>query len=110
MGFSSAICYRNELGKILSKLRVEYSETMKMQAERLGYSSNYISMVSTDRRPLSAEFYKSVMEHYGKQAQEYKDDLLNILFDKDIIARFHELVPEGTLDQLLYLVYGVKND
>lgn len=108
MGFASAICYRNELGKILSKLRVEYSETLKMQADRLGYSSNYLSMVSTDRRPLSAEFYKSIMEHYGKQAEEYKTELLNILFDDGIKARFQELVPGGTLEQLLYLIHGVK--
>ena len=108
MGFGSAICYRNKLGKILSKLRVEYSETLKMQAERLGYSSNYISLVSTDRRPLSVDFYKSVMEHYGRQAEVYKTDLLNILFDEGLKARFEELLPGSSLEQLLYLIYGVK--
>ena len=108
MGTSKITCYRTELGKILSKLRVEYAETQSAQAERLGYTSNYISLVSTGRRCFTVELYNSVMEHYGRQAEIYKNELLNILFKDDIKTRFYDYVPNGSIEDLLYLVYGIR--
>ena len=42
MGFSSTVCYRNEVGKILAKLRVDFGESQTRQAERLGYNASLL--------------------------------------------------------------------
>ena len=108
MGFSSTVCYRNEVGKILAKLRVDYGESQKKQADRLGFNAAYLSMVSSDKRNFSYELYKSVMEHYAPKAGEYKDELINALIKPEVRARFEETFADATLERILYVLYGEK--
>ena len=35
MGFSSTACFRNEVGKVLGKLRVDFGETVAKQSRRI---------------------------------------------------------------------------
>lgn len=108
MGFSSTVCYRNELGKILAKLRVDYGESLAKQAARLGFSTAYMSMVASDRRGFSYELYKSIMDHYAGKAAEYKRELITELIKHDVKERFIELFPEATPEHMLYVLYGEK--
>ncbi len=106
MGFSSTSCYRNKVGKILCKLRVDYGETQAKQAERLGYTQCYLSMVSTDKRKFSYDLYCKIMERYGTMAVVYKTELIKELLQKDVEERFLELFPESNPEKLLYILYG----
>lgn len=108
MGFSSTVCYRNEVGKILAKLRVDYGESLAKQAVRLGFNQSYLSMVSSDKRSFSYELYKSIMEHYSEKASVFKEELINELVKADVKERFIELYPETTPEQMLYILYGEK--
>lgn len=108
MGFASTVCYRNEVGKILAKLRVDYGESQEKQAARLGFSSSYLNMVSTDRRGFSYELYKSIIAHYAEKSSVFKEELINELIKTDVKERFTELFPNTTPEQMLYILYGEK--
>ncbi len=107
MGFASTHCYRNTVGKILAKLRVDYGESQGKQAMRLHFNQSYLSMVSSDRRNFTIELYKSIMEHYSDKAQAYKTELQAILI-KDVKDRFMEQFPDATVEQIFYVMYGVN--
>ena len=108
MGFSSTVCYRNEVGKILAKLRVDFGESQTRQAERLGYNASFLSLVSSDRRGFSYDLYKSIMEHYAPKATLYKNELQSALIKEDVKARFLEICPDATAEQMIYVLHGVK--
>ena len=101
-------CYLNDIGKVLKKLRVDFEETQKQQAARLGFDPAYLSLVSTDRRGFSIEVYKSIIEHYGNTAEAYKETLNKALVKADIRARFTETFPDATDEQMIYVLYGEK--
>ena len=105
---TTANCYLNEVGKVLKKLRVDYGENQIQQGKRLGFNPAYLSMVSTDRRGLSFDMYKSIMEHYGSAAENYKPVLKNALVKADVRMRFKETFPDATDEQIVYVMYGEK--
>ena len=108
MGFSSTVCYRNEVGKILAKLRVDFGESQTRQAERLGYNASFLSLVSSDRRGFSYDLYKSIMEHYAPKATLYKNELQAALIKENVRKRFLEVFPNATAEQMIYVLYGIK--
>lgn len=101
-------CYLNDIGKVLKKLRVDFAETQKQQAARLGFAPAYLSLVSTDRRGFSMEVYKSIIEHYGRKAEIYKETLNKALVKADIRRRFAETFPNATDKQMIYVIHGVE--
>lgn len=105
MGFSSTMCYRNEIGKILAKLRVDYGESQAKQAERLGVSMSYISMVGSGKRNFSYELYKSILEHYYS-IDKYKDSLDELVIGEERKKRFLSVFPKITNKEILYILYG----
>ncbi len=109
MAFSATGCYRNKVGKILAKLRVDYGESQGKQALRLHFNQSYLSMVSTDRRNFTIDLYKSIMEHYADRAQVYKTELQTILIKEDVKERFMKEFPDATVEQIFYVMYGVKD-
>lgn len=105
MGFSSTMCYRNEIGKILAKLRVDYGESQAKQAERLGVSMSYISMVGSGKRNFSYELYKSILEHYYS-VDKYKDSLDELVIGEERKKRFLSVFSKITNKEILYILYG----
>ena len=67
MGFSSTACFRNEVGKVLGKLRVDFGETVAKQSKRLGFNPAYVSLVSSGDRGFSYEFYKRTLNVTAKK-------------------------------------------
>lgn len=109
MGFSSTACFRNEVGKVLAKLRVDFGETVAKQSKRLGFNPAYVSLVSSGDRGFSYEFYKRIFECYGEKAQEYYEILTTELIKPDVRARFEETFEGVTLEQMMYVIFGAKN-
>lgn len=109
MGFSSTACFRNEVGKVLGKLRVEFGETVAKQSGRLGFNPAYVSLVSSGERGFSYEFYKRIFERYGDKAEEYRKVLTTELVKPDVKARFEETFADVTLEQMMYVIFGAKN-
>ena len=108
MGFSSTACFRNEVGKVLGKLRVDFGETVAKQSKRLGFNPAYVSLVSSGDRGFSYEFYKRIFECYGEKAQEYYEILTTELIKPDVKARFEETFEGVTLEQMMYVIFGVE--
>lgn len=109
MGFSSTACFRNEVGKVLGKLRVDFGETVAKQSKRLGFDPSYITLVGNGGRGFSYEFYKRIFECYGEKAQEYYEILTTELIKPDVKARFKEAFGSVTLEQMMYVIFGAKN-
>ena len=110
MGFSSSICFRNEVGKVLGKLRVDFGESLAMQTKRLRFSQSYITCVGNGKRNFSYEFYKRIFECYGEKAEEYREVLTMELIKPDVRARFEEIFGNVTLEQMMYVIFGERNE
>lgn len=108
MGFSSTACFRNEVGKVLGKLRVDFGETVAKQSKRLGFNPAYVSLVSSGDRGFSYEFYKRIFECYGEKAQEYRKILTTELIKPDVRARFAETFPDATDEQMIFVIHGER--
>ena len=109
MGFSSTACFRNEVGKVLAKLRVEFGESVVMQSKRLGFNQSYVTLVGNGKRGFSYEFYNRIFECYGEKAEEYREILTTELIKPDVRARFEETFNGATLTQMMYVIFGAKN-
>lgn len=108
MGFSSTSCYRNKVGKVLGKLRVDFGETVAKQSKRLGFCQSYITLVGNGKRSFSYDFYKRIFECYGEKAQEYREILTTELIRPDVKERFEETFGSVTLEQMMYVIFGAK--
>ena len=106
MGFSSTACFRNQVGKALAKLRVEFGESVRTQSERLGFNDSYVTLVSNGKRSFSYEFYHRIFEYYGEKAEEYREILTTELIKPDVKGRFEKTFPGVTLEQMMYVIFG----
>lgn len=106
MGFSSTVCFRNKVGKVLAKLRVDFGENVKKQSERLGFNAAYLTVVSNGKRAFSYEFYRRIFECYGEKAEEYREILTTELIKPEIKDRFEKTFPGATIEQMMYVIFG----
>ena len=97
--------YQNEIAKFFSHLRIDYSETQKKQAERLGVNQSYISYLGTDKRPFTYGMYKTICEHY-RITDEQKIKMIDWLIKEDVQKRYFERFPDAELKDLFYVMYG----
>ncbi len=93
-----------EIGRILGKLRVDYSETQAKQAVRLGIDIANLNRISTGNRALPYEVYKKILECYDTSA--YGNDIDLILIKRDVWERFKAKDPAITTKEIIYLLYG----
>lgn len=97
--------YQNEIGFFLKHLRVDYSESVKDQSDRLGCNPSYIYMLGTDKRPFSIWCYKTICEHYRVSESDRKK-MIDWLIKEDVQKRFFEKFPDAELKDLFYVLYG----
>jgi transcriptional regulator with XRE-family HTH domain len=54
-----------ELGKFLRKLRIDHGEVMKEMADRLGFTSAYLSAIELGKRSIPEGFSSKIIGMYG---------------------------------------------
>lgn len=108
MGFSSTACYRNEIGKVLAKLRVDYGENVTTQSKRLACNPSFITLVGNGKRGFTYDFYTRIFDCYGESAEKYRTILTTELIKPDIQERFAKAFPGATPEQMLFVLFGVE--
>jgi transcriptional regulator with XRE-family HTH domain len=62
-----------DFGRILRKLRLDYNEVLKNMADRLGFSSSYLSAIEVGKRNIPGDFIERLTALYGLTADQEKE-------------------------------------
>ncbi len=117
-----------ELGKILRKLQIDREETLGDMAERLGYTSSYLSAIEKGKRPapvgftgrlaalysLSADAERSIAAAADKTVRNVKVDLEATSDVKReaalVFARSFDELDDETSRRILKLLQAKRRD
>ena len=73
---------KNDIGKFLMKLRIDFDETMGRMAKKIGVSHAFLSLAESGKRNMSIKTVRNIIDAYDLK-NEQKDELIQLLLKKD---------------------------